>query len=337
MTPPPTTPPSTVATRTNPAATRTVAAGTCPGGRIVHDPLTGLTHQADQADIDLAVGRVRVDAATLAAWPVIHPGEGSAGGPVSVCWSPIVRCNLACPHCLDDKTVAELARADRHRVAGVLAASPVLGVDISGGEPLLLRDLGELIDTLVEGGCAVSVTTNGWHLARRAEALARRVDAIRVSLDGPDAGRHDHWRGTGSFNRAVAGIRAAVAYGIPTQIQTVLLRCTASTSAQPMVDLAAALGVHGVTFLQMLPIGDGAALGDTEQLSDPEAHDLLADLTVPGGVAVRLRTRASAGGFTVIRADGQVWRNQPDATHITALRPLHAVEDLALTGRDGSA
>jgi MoaA/NifB/PqqE/SkfB family radical SAM enzyme len=241
------------------------------------------------------------------------------------------------PHCLDDKTVAEQAWPERHRIADVLAASPVMGVDISGGEPLLLRDLGELIDILVEGGCAVSVTTNGWHLARRAEALARRVDAIRVSLDGPDAGRHDRWRGADSFTRAVAGIRAAIAYGIPTQIQTVLLRSTAHTSAQPLVDLAAALGVHGVTFLQMLPIGDGAALGQTEQLSDHEAHDLIAKLAIPHEVAVRLRTRTSAGGFTVIRADGQVWRNQPGATHITALRPLREVEDLALTGGDGSA
>jgi sulfatase maturation enzyme AslB (radical SAM superfamily) len=315
-------------------ASRTVAAGRCADGRIAHDPLTGLTHRARP---DLPLGRVHVDKTELAAWPVIHPGDVQHIVPVSVCWSPIVRCNLACPHCLDDKAVPALARDDRRRVAGVLAASPVLGVDISGGEPLLLRDLAELVDILVDGGCAVSVTTNGWHLARRAEALAGRVDAIRVSLDGPDAERHDRWRGAGSFARAVAGIRAAVACGVPTQIQTVLLRSTALGGAQSMLDLAGALGVHGVTFLQMLPLGGGATLAETEQLSDHEAHDLIATLTVPPAVGVRLRTRESAGGFTVIRADGQVWRNQPGATHITTLRPLHRIEDLALTGRDGSA
>jgi MoaA/NifB/PqqE/SkfB family radical SAM enzyme len=321
-------------TTTTTTTTRTVAAGKCADGRIVHDPLTGLTHRPF---LDLPLGRVHVDETQLAAWPVIHPGEVQHTVPISVCWSPIVRCNLACPHCLDDKTVPELARDDRRRVASVLAASPVLGVDISGGEPLLLRDLAELVDILVNGGCAVSVTTNGWHLARRAEALAGRADAIRVSLDGPDAERHDRWRGAGSFARAVAGIRAAVACGVPTQIQTVLLRSTAPSSAQLMVDLAGALGVHGVTFLQMLPLGDGAALAGTEQLTDHEAHDLIATLTVPSEMSVRLRTRESAGGFTVIRADGQVWRNQPGTTHITTLRPLHQIEDLALTGRDGSA
>jgi molybdenum cofactor biosynthesis enzyme MoaA len=313
--------------------TRTFAARRCDTGLVVHDPLTGQTYRADTG---LTPGRVRLCDTDVAAWPEVHPAAVQADVPISVCWSPLVRCNLACPHCLDDKTVPELARPNRRRIASLLAESGVLGVDISGGEPLLLRELPELIDTLAAGGCAVSVTTNGTHLARRAEALAGRVDAVRVSLDGPDAGRHDRWRGARSFDRAVAGIRAAVAHGIPTQIQTVLLRSTARTSARPMIELAAAHGVHGVTFLQMLPLGEGAALADTEQLTDHEARSLLAELPT-ADVAVRLRTREAAGGFTVIRADGQVWRNELGVQAITTLRPLRGVRDLALSGRDGSA
>lgn len=321
-------------TRRRTATTRTFTARPHGSERVVHDPLTGLTHRAG---IELVSGRVRLSDADVASWPEVHPADVHANEPISVCWSPLVRCNLACPHCLDDKAVSELARPDRHRIAHLLAEAAILGVDISGGEPLLLRELPELIDILVAGGSAVSVTTNGTHLARRAEALASRVDAIRVSLDGPDAERHDHWRGTGSFERAIAGIRAAVAHGIPTQIQTVLLRSTARASVRPMTELAAALGAHGVTFLQMLPIGEGAALADTEQLTDDEATDLLAELSTTAAVPVRLRTREAAGGFTVIRADGQVWRNQPGSHAISSLRPLLGVNDLALTARDGSA
>ena len=316
------------------AVTRTFTARRHGNGLVVHDPLTGQTHRADTA---LASGRVRFSDADIAAWPEIHPAAVQADVPISVCWSPLVRCNLACPHCLDDKTVPELARPDRLRIAHLLAESGVLGVDISGGEPLLLRELPELIGVLTAGGCSVSITTNGTHLARRAEALAARVDAVRVSLDGPDPERHDRWRGAGSFDRAVAGIRASVAHGIPTQIQTVLLRSTALTSARPMIELAAALGVRGVTFLQMLPIGEGAALASAEQFTDEEARDLLAGLKDASGVAVRLRTRDAAGGFTVIRADGQVWRNQPGAQAISALHPLRGIDNLALAGRDGSA
>lgn len=313
---------------------RTFVVGTRNDSPIVHDPLTGLTHRARTG---LAAGRVHQDAAVVTSWPVVHPGDVHASFPISVCWSPLVRCNLACPHCLDDKAVAELGRVERNRVAHLLAESPILGVDISGGEPLLLRELPDLIDVLAAGGCAVSVTTNGTHLARRAEALATRVDAVRVSLDGPTPEHHDRWRGAGSFDRAIAGIRAAVAHGIPTQIQTVFMRSTAQITARPMVELAAKLGVHGVTVLQMLPIGEGSALADTELLTDDEARSVLAEAAVGSPVLVRLRTREAAGGFTVIRANGQVWRNHPGAEAIGTLRPLHRISDLALTERDGSA
>ncbi|MEV6905951.1 radical SAM protein [Amycolatopsis sp. NPDC051071] len=314
--------------------TRTFAARTHGNESVVHDPLTGLTHRAG---IALGSGRVRLSGTDVASWPEIHPAAVHAGVPISVCWSPLVRCNLACPYCLDDKSVLELGRAERSRIANLLAESAVLGVDISGGEPLLLRDLPELIDVLVAGDCAVSVTTNGTHLARRTEALATRVDAVRVSLDGPDAERHDRWRGAGSFDYAIAGIRAAIAQGIPTQIQTVLLRSTARASMRAMVDLAATLGVSGVTFLQMLPIGEGAGLADAEQLTDDDALALLTELSTTAAVPIRLRTREAAGGFTVVRSDGQIWRNQPGAHAISSLRPLHTAGDLTLTARDGSA
>lgn len=201
-------------------------------------------------------------------------------------------------------------------------------MDVSGGEPLLIRDLPTLLDALVDGGCAVSVTTNGTHLPRRG-------DAIRVSLDGPDPERHDRWRGEGSFAKAVSGIRAALAYGISTQIQTVLMRSTAA-GLPALVELADRLGVHGVTVLQYLPFGEGAPLATVEQVPDEDARHLVAALgTTP--VPVRLRTRADAAGFTVVRADGQVWRNAPDTTAIAALRPLTGPVSLAVTGRDGSA
>lgn len=312
---------------------RVFATGACGHTRYVHDPLTGLTHRTEDL---IALGRARLPGNSVASWPTIHPGELDRDVPLSVCWSPLVRCNLSCPHCLDDKTVSELAGDDRQRIAAVLGESGVLAVDISGGEPLLLRDLGDLAATLTSYGCVISVTTNGWHLQRRAEALAGQVDAVRVSFDGPDAESHDRLRGSGSFRRAVAGVRAAVAHAIPTQLQTVLMTSSHGT-AQRMVDLAADLGVDGVTFLQMLPIGEGAALADTEQLTDEQARSTVADLDIPGAVTVRLRTREDAGGFTVIRADGRVWRNDPTAEGIAILHSLTSPSDLALTGRDGSA
>lgn len=302
-------------------------------GHLVHDPATGLTHHAPEP---LPAGRLKLKQIQVNSWPVITTSDLDRTMPVSLCWSPIVRCNLQCPQCLDDTSVLELDVTGRGRIAAVLAASGVLGVDISGGEPLLLRDLAALARRVVAGGgTAISVTTNGWHLTRRAEELAEAVDAIRVSLDGPDEPSHDRIRGTGSFARAQDGIQAAVAVGIPLQIQTVLMASNHANS-QRMVDLADSLGVGGVTFLQLLPIGAGRRLRN-EMLTDPAAIHLMAELRVPEELRIRLRTRAAAGGFTVVRADGRVWRNDERALHIDGLRPLTTVADLALTARDGSA
>jgi len=303
---------------------------------VVHDPCTGLTHLAFEQLADQPGGRVRLDDAEVGAWPVVHPANLNWSAPVSVCWSPVVRCNLACPHCLDDKTLAEAGSQQRGAVAEALAGSGVLGVDLSGGEPLLLGDLAALADRMTSAGIVVSVTTNGWHLGGRTPDLSGHVDAVRVSLDGHTPATHDGWRGAGSFARAVEGIRTALAHGVPVQIQMVLMASTV-LSAQPLIDLAAGLGVHGLTLLQMLPIGEGRHLAGSEALSDAAARRIVAELDVPGPLRVRLRERDAADGFTVVRADTSVWRNSAGATTIHRDRPLRDPNDLSLLTRDGSA
>lgn len=304
------------------------------GGKVVvYDPCSGATRLALRP---VPAGRLRLDDAEARSWPMAHPAGLGMAVPVSVCWSPLVRCNLDCPHCLDDKSVPELGAARRALIGRLIGASGVLGVDISGGEPLLLRDLPHLARRLASDGCAVSVTTNGWHLARRISELAGHVDAVRVSLDAPGPSRHDALRGAGSFRRAIDGIRACRAAGMPVQIQAVLM-ATAARHAQDIVNLAAQTGANGVTFLQMLPIGAGRSMAASEMLDDQAAADLTGRLQVPPGLDIRLRTREAADGFAVVRADGRIWRNGPGALTITPARPLAQPHDLALPIRDGSA
>ncbi|MFI5497118.1 radical SAM protein [Actinoplanes sp. NPDC051859] len=304
---------------------RTFAVAGDAGG-ITHDPATGLTHHTPPPQ---ETSRQQIDDAALSRWPVISSADIARVRPVSLCWSPIVRCNLPCRHCLDDTTVTEARKQARVVIAGVLANAGILGIDISGGEPLLLRDLPDLARRITAGGTtAVSVTTNGWHLKRRAGELAETVDAIRVSLDGPTPAIHDSHRARGSFTRACAGIRAAVDTGLPVQVQFVLMHAN-QDHLQAMVDLAADLGAGGLTVLQMLPIGAGAALADIEMLSDDTAEQLVDALEEPDGFRLRLRRRgADAGGFTVVRADGRVWRNDPAGHAITSLHLLSSPADL---------
>lgn len=304
---------------------RTFAAATLGDTPLVYDPATALAHIPSR---DLSAGRVLLDDAEVATWPVTAQRRVHTTVPFNICWSPIVRCNLTCPQCLDDKTLPESCAIEREQIAGILAGCGTLGLDISGGEPLLLRSLPQLLETLSGQGAAVSCTTNGWHLERRVAELAPVLDAIRVSFDGPDAASHDRWRGTGSFEQAVLGVQAAVAEGVPVQFHAVLMQST-SHRAQSVVDLAAELGAAGVTFLQMLPIGEGSRLTE-EMVSDAEAQRIVGTVQVPDGVRVRLRTRELADSFTVVRADGQVYRNVHGATGIQPTRPLLTAADLHL-------
>ncbi|MQS10709.1 hypothetical protein F7Q99_00025 [Streptomyces kaniharaensis] len=53
----------------------------------------------------LPTGCVALDDQQVAAWPLADPAAFAPDYPLSMCWSPIVRCNLACPQCLDDESV----------------------------------------------------------------------------------------------------------------------------------------------------------------------------------------------------------------------------------------
>ena len=77
-----------------------------------------------------------------------------------------------------------------------------------GGEPFLYPDLFPLVDYMKEAGLAVSVNTNGTHLAKHAEEIVRKKwHALFVSLDGFEE-TNDRIRGEGSYRRVVEGFEA---------------------------------------------------------------------------------------------------------------------------------
>lgn len=243
-----------------------------------------------------------------------------------VCWSILVDCNLECPHCIDDKTNAEGSIELRRRIASILTESRLMGVDISGGEPLMLPDLYEVLDILALSSLAISVTTNGWLLSRHAARLAKRVNAVRVSLDAPNESDHDAIRGQGSFTRALSGIEAACEMSIPTQIQVVAMRRHAHLLPD-FVQMAGDKGVSGITFLQLLPFNGGENFRD-DMLTDDELISRVGEIQTKTQIPVRVRTRELAANFRVIRADGQIWANDSSADAIGSLRLLNSSNDL---------
>jgi cytosylglucuronate decarboxylase len=96
-------------------------------------------------------------------------------------------------------------------------------VRLTGGEPLLHRNIVLLLKIISEHGVRSSIITNGYLLRRRAAELRDAgLGQVIVSIDGLQE-THDGIRGTrGLFERAVAGIEAAVAEGMLVRVNTVV-------------------------------------------------------------------------------------------------------------------
>lgn len=170
------------------------------------------------------------------------------------------RCNLACIHCSSDAdscgtfgyTTAEAAE-----VLDQMAALGVVDVALSGGEPLLRRDLSQLVAYARGLGMTVGTSTNGYPLTSRNAAKLRDADLTRlqVSLDGTQQ-MHDRIRGKGAFRKAVEAIGRSLDHGLQTHICFTAMRMNAHLLPE-MLELARRLGVHGFNLSQFVPTGRG--------------------------------------------------------------------------------
>jgi radical SAM protein with 4Fe4S-binding SPASM domain len=156
--------------------------------------------------------------------------------PYVVSWNLTYRCNLACEHCyldaggtplVDTENFAdrsELGTEECFRVIDEIAAfAPECLTILTGGEPLLRRDILEIVRRAAERELWVVVGTNGVriteNLARRlAEAGAR---GLSLSLDALDPDRHDRFRNVrGAWRNTVDGAEILHRTGLPFIVQT---------------------------------------------------------------------------------------------------------------------
>ncbi|HYB10781.1 MAG TPA: radical SAM protein [Alphaproteobacteria bacterium] len=129
-------------------------------------------------------------------------------------------CNLQCDYCCVRSSPKAPRRAlGVERVRRIALEAAELGVSeifVTGGEPFLLKDIGEILAACAEAA-PTTVLTNGMLFAgRRLEtlrSLSRERVTLQISLDSPTPERHDRHRGKGSWARALRGIECARAEG----------------------------------------------------------------------------------------------------------------------------
>jgi hopanoid biosynthesis associated radical SAM protein HpnH len=169
--------------------------------------------------------------------------------PLVLMLEPLFRCNLACAGCGKIDYPAEILN-QRLSVAECLQAVEECGapvVAIAGGEPLLHKEMPQIVEAILARGKFVYLCTNALLLEKKLDQYRpHRNFAWDVHLDG-DRAMHDHAVSqSGVFDRAVAAIRAAKARGFRVCINTTLFDGADPGRVAAFLDDVTALGIDGV-------------------------------------------------------------------------------------------
>ena len=150
--------------------------------------------------------------------------------PLLTSWNLTFHCNKRCVYCASP--YLKVAELDTEAIlAGIddFHRRGMRWITFSGGEPLLRKDIGKLVNHCKDRGIVTFISTNGTLLPRRIDEV-KRVDRITISLDGGEQ-VHDAVRGAGSWAEATEAIRVAQAHGI-----RVGLTCVLSSRNLDLVD-----------------------------------------------------------------------------------------------------
>jgi MoaA/NifB/PqqE/SkfB family radical SAM enzyme len=120
------------------------------------------------------------------------------------------RCNASCSFCdIWERPSPYITLENARQNLRDLKKLGVRVVDFTGGEPLLHRQLPELLQEAKQLGLITTITTNALLYPKQAERLHGLVDMLHFSLDSPIAAEHDQSRGVKCFDKVMDSIRIA--------------------------------------------------------------------------------------------------------------------------------
>lgn len=175
------------------------------------------------------------------------------------------RCNFRCHYCMPEQQSFLphrdlLTFEEIETLVQRFIAIGIRKIRLTGGEPLVRRDIGTLIKALgahVHSGALkeLTLTTNGSRLTEFAPILAAAgVKRINVSLDTLDAGDFLRISRGGNLQQVLDGIEAAKAIGLDIKINMVALKGQNESALLPMAQFCAENG-YDITLIETMPLG----------------------------------------------------------------------------------
>jgi cyclic pyranopterin phosphate synthase len=201
------------------------------------------------------------------------------------------RCNERCLYCLPEQFQSWLPREEilsYEEILAVVRTAVERGFRhfrVTGGEPLLRRDLDVFLEELIRtpGVKSVQLTTNGTRLAELADALhGSGLQRLNISLDALDPGRYREIT-RGDIAPVLAGIRRAKTLSFGSiKLNTVLIRHKNEKEIWPLIEFAASLQIP-IRFIELMPVSLTEMLTEENFLPVGEVKELLAakDKLVP--------------------------------------------------------
>jgi radical SAM protein with 4Fe4S-binding SPASM domain len=182
-------------------------------------------------------------------------------------------CNLKCIHCYQpNQHGAELPFASWQNILDQyseltekLALKPCLS--LSGGEPTLSPLFAPMLNEIRHRwpAAVITIITNGTALSEKIISVIKSHGAdVQLSLDGPDAERHDVIRGKGSFDKMMVGCSALQNAGINPTFQAVLSRRTAPWISD-FFGITEKLKISTMNFTRFVPQGRGKILAENQE------------------------------------------------------------------------
>ncbi len=193
------------------------------------------------------------------------------------------RCNLRGTYCMPAEAVfqpreALLSYEEIARVAAVAAGIGIRSIRLTGGEPLLRRDLAALVQLLqaVYGIDEIALTTNGLLLAEQAEALAAAgLARLNVSLDSLREDVFERIARRRGLDRVLAGLAAAKRVGFTdVRINAVSIRGLTEDEIVPLARFCRREDFH-LRFIEFMPLDAEETWDRTRVLSGADVRGIL--------------------------------------------------------------
>ncbi|MCP3961066.1 MAG: radical SAM protein [bacterium] len=211
---------------------------------------------------------------------IVNGGNGSVFTPSLVSWNLTRLCNLKCPHCYLSAGKKAEGELTTEECLSLMAEMQELGTEmiiLTGGEPLLRKDIYDLASAADDRGLWVVMGTNGVLLDDRVadKMVECGVKGVGVSIDSIDPEKHNSFRGgPNSWEYSVRALEVAKAHGLEVLVQTTVMDFNRDEIPR-LIDFARDKGAWSFNLYFLVQTGRGQRMND---LSAGDTETLLSEL-----------------------------------------------------------